>query len=171
MVKTDKSKDIVLIPHYNHPQQLYILAAVAVLLMVLVGWLSFVAGEHHQKSRTVSVAANNPGAGQFGGGLGGGLGSPRRGGSIGTVSSISANSITVQDRRSGMDSSFNLDSSTTVTNNGQVATVSDIKPGDLVLIRTSSADNKTAASIMLNPSFGGGPAAGQLPAPAQTQTN
>ncbi len=84
-------------------------------------------------------------------------GRPRRNFNIGTVKSISASSITVTNIRSGADTTFNITSSTTVSNNGSAAQVSDIQVGQPVLISPSTTSSTDAAKIMINPSFGSAP--------------
>lgn len=88
-------------------------------------------------------------------------------GTMGTVTAISSTSITVKDTRENKETTYSITSSTTVTDNGASSSVSAIKTGDQVLIRTSSSgssdsSSKVATSIQLNPSMpsggqGGGP--------------
>lgn len=86
----------------------------------------------------------------------GGPGMGRMNGAIGTVTAVSSNSITVENQMRGGTSTYTIGSSTTVTDGGESASVSDITVGDRVLVRTSQDDSGAAASIMLNPTFGGG---------------
>ena len=131
--------------------------AVAIVTLVLCG-ISFAWGVGYQKAK--QTAASNAGAndtGQFptqGGGPGGQgrFGNGQRP-NMGQVSTVSSESITVQDSRPNSTQTFKITSNTTVQNNGSTAAVSDIKTGDTVLITTSSSDTSTATRIMLNPSF------------------
>lgn len=143
---------------------LYIATAAAV---VLAGAGGFFGGIQYEKSVAGSGAqqgsmngTNVPGGSGFGG-RGGGF---RRAGGLGTVTAISSDSITISETQGPQSGSstatsktYKITSSTTVTNNGSSASVSDIKTGDRVIIRTSSSDTTTATSIMDNPSFGGAP--------------
>jgi len=81
-------------------------------------------------------------------------------GGVGTVSAVSSDSITIKNRRQGDETTYSITSDTTVTDNDESATISDVKVGDLVMIQSdddTDADTKTATSVELNPSFGGGP--------------
>ncbi len=98
--------------------------------------------------------------GDLGGGMmGGGQFGP---GGFGTVSKVDSGSITVEDQRQGEETTYSITTDTTITDNDESASISDIKVGDMVMIQSdddSDADTKTATSIQLNPSFGGGPGA------------
>lgn len=126
-----------------------VLAVIAVVVLVLLG---FYVGTLYQKSH------NQPGiAGygrmmsgrfdRFGGGMRGGLG---------TVTSVSSSSITITTDLNNASKTYSIDSNTKIYNNGQTASVSDIKSGDQVLIRTSGSGSTTATQIDINPSRGGG---------------
>lgn len=71
----------------------------------------------------------------------------------GKVTNVSANSITITDNRSGGSVTFKIDSNTDINNNsGDNAKVSDIKVGDTVSVRpTSATDDTTADTIVINP--------------------
>lgn len=120
--------------------------------VVLLCSLSFYGGVIYQKGHntTKSVAARTMlGSGRSGSGFGF---RARRGG-FGSVTAISASSITIQDQRTGISKTYNIDSSTQITNNGSAISASSIKVGDTVLIRAGSAGPTTATSILVNPSF------------------
>jgi hypothetical protein len=130
-------------------------------VIILVG-LSFYGGMAYQKSHQPKAAATtaaNASGGQ--GGLGGGqrFGNGQRP-TIGSVTAISATSITVQDSRSGTSSTLSITSSTQITDNGQTVAASDIQTGDTVLVTASTTDKTQAARILVNPSFGGSSGAG-----------
>lgn len=124
-----------------------------VVAVVLCG-VSFAAGMSYQKSHTKTPTAFGQGANGSGGP--GDFGNGQRP-NIGEVKSVSADSITVSNTRSGSDQTYKITSSTTVTNDGQTASISDIKTGDTVVVQTDSSDTSTATRIMLNPSFQGPP--------------
>lgn len=139
-----------------------------VLLLVIV--LGFVGGLHYEKShqRQANMKQTAMRGGRFSGGVNGGFGGgygqsgrtggrngAMRGGVFGQVTAVSATSVTVQNARTGSASALTISSSTTVTNNGQTAAISDIKTGDNVLVRTSTTDTKQAVQIMLNPQVHG----------------
>jgi hypothetical protein len=132
--------------------------------ILIVAILSFLAGMQYQKGKTPAtkaVSATN--SSQYGsgsgrsGGFGGGFQRSDR--AFGTVSAVSSTSITIQ-TRSGTTSTYTITSSTTVTNAGQSASVSDIQSGDTVIMTLDSSNTQDVSSIMLNPSFGGGGGAG-----------
>lgn len=122
---------------------------------LVVGLLGgFVVGT--QVGKSSSTVANDTGA--FGGQSQQGGGMMRRMGAFGTVTAVSDDSITIKDQMQGSTTTYAITSSTTVTNNGSSASVSDIKVDDTVAIQTdnsSSGDSTTATSILLNPSMRG----------------
>lgn len=75
------------------------------------------------------------------------------GGTYGEVTNVSDSSITLTDERLGGSVTFKIDSNTDVNDeNGDNAKVSDIKVGDNVLVRGTSATDDTAAdTIVINP--------------------
>lgn len=139
------------------PVSLPILVIGGLLLMVV----SFLGGTMYQRSNQpngTAVAGSqnlNANNGQsFGGASGRGTRQFR--GILGQVTSVSSNSITVQDLRSNSTYTLTVDASTVITNAGQASSISDVKVGDNVAVRLNSTDNKIAASINLNPKFPGG---------------
>ncbi len=80
-------------------------------------------------------------------------GGMRRMGGLGSVTAVSSSSITVQNQRTGTSTTYTIDSSTKITNNGATAAISDIKTGATVLVRTSSSSTTTATTIEVNPRF------------------
>jgi hypothetical protein len=144
----------------------------AVLAVVLLA-ASFYSGVAYQKGKspaTTQAANSTTQTGQFGGeggGFGGG-GGQRGNRAIGTVSAISSSSITVT-TRGGTAATYAITSSTTVTNGGSSASVSDIQTGDTVFIMLDTSNAKDAASIAVNPSFGGG--GGQATPDSSSSTN
>lgn len=135
------------------------IGAIIAAVVVLCG-ISFVAGMGYQKGHTKTATSQN--TGQFGqGGNQGGFGGPGGGfrngqrPNVGEVKAVSSDSITISNQRSGSDQTFKLTSSTSVNNDGNSASVSDIKVGDTVVIQTDSSDTSTATQIILNPNFQG----------------
>jgi hypothetical protein len=123
-----------------------------VCLSLLIGFFGGIAYEKGKVKTTSTTAASSQNSQNSFGGPGG---FRRGGGAIGQVTSVSDSSITVNNQRTGSDQTFKITRSTTVSNNGADAGVSDIKSGDTVLVRVSSSDTSTATSILINPSFGG----------------
>jgi len=135
-----------------------------IVLVVLLCGVSFAGGIAYQKHNTKTTTASNFAA----------MGGVRRqGGGIGTVSAISSTSITVTSQRTNTDKTYTINSSTTITNNGQTASVSDIQTGDMVIVVPTSSTSNTASRILVNPSFGGGFGGGTQTAPDSSsgQTN
>jgi hypothetical protein len=122
-------------------------------VIVLCG-LSFWGGTAYEKGH-VKSSASTPNFSRFEQGGVGRFNNGQRP-NIGDVTAISASSITISNNFSGSSQTFSISGSTTFTNDGTSATVSDIQTGDRVLIRTSSSSSATATAIDINPSFGGG---------------
>jgi hypothetical protein len=144
--------------------------AYIVVLLVLCG-LSFLGGTAYQKAHAKAATVTN---GNFGTAAGAG-GFGRRAGAIGQVTAVSSTSITIDNQRTGASSTYTIDSSTAISDNGQTVTTSDIQNGATVVISTSGSGSTTATRILVNPSFGGGSAgsssssSGSTPVQAQTQ--
>jgi len=126
-----------------------------VVVIVLCG-LSFLGGTVYGKHH---AGANRPSTGAFGRG-GGYIGGFRNGGGFGQVTAISSTSITVQNPRSGTSKTFAITGSTTITDNGQPVTTSDIQSGEIVIVQVAGAGSTTATSILVNPGSGGGTTSG-----------
>ena len=132
---------------------------VSVVVVIVVAVVSFYGGTRYQKSRQPAAVVNKTAAaaGGFGGGFGGrfGGGGARRG-IAGTVTAVSSTSITITGTADNASHTYSISSTTTVTNNGQSAAVSDIQSGNTVLVIANPSDTSQAARILINPSFGGG---------------
>ena len=133
------------------------------ILVAVVSAASFFGGMAYQKKNQQSVANNVspasenrqlPSEGSFGG-----RGGQQMGG-FGTVAAISESSISVKNSRSGSTTTYSITSSTTISNNGSAASVSEIKTGDTVMVRTSGSDLTAATQIMVNPDFQDRPGGG-----------
>jgi hypothetical protein len=152
-------EDSVTVPEH-HKKQLNLQSPVTlgVIGVVLVA-LSFYGGVAYQKGKTPvgSMTGSRQASSRFGGmGDYGGGGFSRGNRAFGTVSTVSDSSITVN-TRSGSSATYAITGSTTVTDGGQASSVSSIQTGDTVILTLDSSNTKNVASIMLNPSFGGGP--------------
>lgn len=122
---------------------------VLVVIALMTG--SFLAGiqyqKQQQKSITPTIAASNNGFG--------GQGLPRRGfGDMGTVTAITDASITVKNAQSGDIKTYTISSSTSITEDGNAITATQIQVNDTVIIQTGSADTTNATQIIVNPTFG-----------------
>lgn len=127
--------------------------ALAGLLLLGAG---FAGGLRYQQLRgtKVAVAATAPSArGQ--GGLGGRGGFRGQRPVFGQVTAVNSTSITIQ-AASGSTTTLSVTSATTVSNNGQAATINDVGVGDTVAVVADSTNTTQAARILLSPSFGGG---------------
>ncbi|HVV67207.1 MAG TPA: hypothetical protein VHB72_04030 [Candidatus Saccharimonadales bacterium] len=127
---------------------------VTVIAAILLCVASFYAGTAYEKNHNKSTATSGKFvSGQ--GGFGGGFGGRRMNGSIGSVTTVSSSSITVNDQRSGSTKTYSITSSTQITDNGSAVPYSDIQTGDTVLVTAGSSSSTTAERILVNPSFGG----------------
>jgi len=145
-------------PHRSAKTSLPRNPIVFIIVAVVLMGLSFYGGIAYQKSKhpaAATAASGNfaNGSGGFGGG--GGRFSGQRP-TIGSVTAISATSITVQDSRTGSSVTLSITSSTQITDNGQTVAASDIQTGDTVLVTASTSSSSQASRILVNPSFGGG---------------
>ena len=71
----------------------------------------------------------------------------RQAGIVGTVSSVSDQSITVNDTRTNTTVTLSITKDTTITKQGATAKTSDIKQGSRVMVRTSTDSANTATAI------------------------
>jgi len=133
---------------------------VGFLLFAAVAGASFYGGMSYQKGRQPTVNSANDGQagqsvpGQQGAGYGPMGGNAQ--GAMGKVTAISSSSISVEDARTSSATTYSITSSTTITDNGQSASTSDIAVGDSVLVVPNTSQSSQAAQIMLSPQVGGG---------------
>ena len=140
-VSSAKPKNTVSLSYNSHS----LLKVVAVIvLLVIAFWGGTVYGRHHTVATSKSAFSLRSGFGGF-----------SHGGGFGTVSAISASSITVDNSRTGQSTSYAITSSTKITDNGQSAAASSIATGERVVVVPSTSNSSDAASILVNPSFGG----------------
>jgi hypothetical protein len=124
----------------------------------------FASGVHYQKGRTpaASVAGANTDGPQFfqnGNGPNGAMSGSLGNDTIGTVSAISASSITVQDQHTGASKTYAITSATQIVKDGTTAAYSDITTNSTVLLTADSKNTGNALHITVDPSLGhmGGP--------------
>ena len=147
-------------------QTQYFVWAAVVILSCFIGFIGGVNYQkHHSNTITPTTASTTGGFSGQSGGFGG-----RRGGGFGQVTTVTASSISVANQRTGTTKTYTVNSSTTITNSGQVAALSDIQTGDTVIITVSSTDSTLATAIVVNPSFGEAPSAATNNS-ATTQSN
>lgn len=132
-----------------------------VVIAVVLATISFSAGMQYQKAKTpanptAKVVSTQTGSNGPADASGFGRRGPRGNRAFGTVNAVSSSSITVQ-TRSGNSATYTITSSTTMSNDGQSGNVSDIQTGDTVILTLDSSNTQNVTSILLNPSFGGGP--------------
>lgn len=121
-------------------------AVVGIAVVSFFGGIAYQKGKHNNTNTPAGYT-------QFG--MGGGRFSGQRP-TIGTVTAVSATSISVQNSRTNAVTTLAITSTTQITDNGSTVTASDIQVGDPVLVRKSTSNSQQAASIDVNPSFGGG---------------
>jgi hypothetical protein len=143
------------------------------LLLAVVCGLSFYGGTQYQKdhsngqvtpsTRRTDGTMNQP----FG--LRGQGGFRGQRGNLGSVTAISAASITV---RSATTTTYSISSDTIIMNGRQAAAASDIKVGDTVAVSANPSDNTHAARIVINPGPASRPTSNsQSPNPTDITTN
>jgi len=142
--------------NYSHnPQQNNTVYKVilGVILVVIIAGISFYSGVNYQKKHgsTSTTTASTNGVGP-GGGFGGRFSGSR---TIGTVSAISATSITVTPASGSSAVTYTINSSTVISDSGQTVSYTDIQTGDTVFVSASSSTSTIATRILVNPSFGG----------------
>jgi hypothetical protein len=127
----------------------YIILIVAVLILA-VGAGSFYGGITYQKNHSpvLTTAAAAGGTRMFGTGPSGRAMSDS---TFGTVTAISAASITVKDTRINITKTMTISSGTKVSDGGASSSLSAVKVGDEVIITASESDSATASEIILNP--------------------
>src|SRR4030042_5480459 len=124
-----------------------------IMLVVIFTAGGFFGGVFYQKNKVKSangnvngqVSENNQGPGRMGAGMNG------QRPNMGTVTAINSSSITIENSRSSSEKTYTITSSTKVSNNGETASLDDIKVKDEVMIMTNSSKSSEAAQIMLNP--------------------
>jgi len=126
-----------------------VLSVVVALLLGSVG--GFVAGTHIKmgSDKTATMSPSNA-DGTMNGRMGG-----RGMGTMGSVTKVADDSITIQDNRTGSSSTYAITDDTTITEDGSSVELNDIVSGDSVMIRTDgSSDTSQASSVIVNPAMG-----------------
>ena len=140
-------------------QNNFVKPIVIVVAVLILSGLSFYGGIQYQKGHQPKATASAGGQGSpFGrGGPGGGPGGGFRGQrpTFGSVTAVDASSITVNDQSSGSSKTFSITSATTITDNSQTVTTSDISVGANVAVIADSSSSSQASRILVNPSAGG----------------
>jgi hypothetical protein len=75
---------------------------------------------------------------------------------IGQVTAVSGKNITIQDQRTGSNTTLGINSSTQILADGQTASPSDIQTGDLVIATKESSHSSTASKIIVAPGSSAG---------------
>ncbi|HKR82422.1 MAG TPA: hypothetical protein VJR27_05510 [Candidatus Saccharimonadales bacterium] len=150
-------------------KNVYVKPVAVTLGAVLVVVLSFVAGAQFERHHSGKAA--KPLSGRFGQGVeqpsaGGRM---RHMGTLGTVTAVSASSITIQNSRIGGNTTYTINSATKITKDGVTASVGDIQTGATVVIQASGSDVAAASEIEINPSMDG--TTSQLPDMPSTNVN
>ncbi len=128
-------------------------SVIKVLVFILLLLVAFGLGKYygdHQTKSFVSNGSNTTAPSTNGGGF------RRGGGGFGTVSAVTSSSITIDNPRTGTSKTYSITSSTKITSAGQSASISSIAKGDRVIVMPSTNNSSIAATIIVNPSFGGG---------------
>ena len=133
-----------------------IIISISILILMVVG---FFGGIQYQKGHQPKITANfgsrSSPFGQGGSGGSGGFSGQRP--TFGSVTAVSASSITVDDSQSSSSTTFSITSSTSISDNGQTVTASDISVGETVVVIASSSASTQASRILVNPSTSGAP--------------
>lgn len=125
------------------------------LAALLIGMIGYSIGNH--AGRNGFMGRSGLGSGISRGDLDdlrgtGGMGYRGRGmmtGSVGEVTAVSADSITIKDTIRGGSVMYKIDSNTKVTENGTAKAVSDIKTGNTVRVSATGSDTTIATTILL----------------------
>jgi hypothetical protein len=141
--------------------RLWVLPLIVSMLLIAVGVGAFFGGISYQKGRQSNPVGVEDVAqsGRASPGQPGDVNGPMSGGGpgvMGEVTAVSSSSISVKDTKTGSSSTYSITSSTKVLNNGQAATISDIKVGDSVIVVPNTSQSGVADQIMLAPAKGGG---------------
>lgn len=134
----------------------YLKPAIAAVTVIVLCGISFTAGQSYQKSHSkdTQTTANTRFGSQGMAGGPGGFGNGQRP-TVGQVTAVSSDSITIKNDRTGSDQTLKITSSTVVENNGSTASVSDVKVGDTAFVQLDSNDSGAASRIILNPTMQG----------------
>lgn len=155
----------------HRPKRSVVKPLTALIIFIVLCGLSFYGGVAYQKDHAQTTPnATTASVGGYGGGVGqsGGRFSGQRP-IRGQVAAISPTSITVSNSTTGTSSTFSITSSTTISDNGQTVSTSDIQTGDTVFIIASTSSSTEASRILVNPSYGGGQSSpGSTSAPSAT---
>jgi len=145
----------------NQSQNNFVKPIVIVVAVLILSGLSFYGGIKYQKAHQPKTTASTVGQGSSFGGQSVPIGGPGGGGfsgqrpTFGSVTAVSSSSITVNDQMSNSSKTFSITSTTTITDNGQTVTTSDISVGATVAVIADSSSSSQASRILVNPSFGG----------------
>jgi hypothetical protein len=126
-----------------------------IIVMLVVAGLSFFGGVQYQKGHKITTISSSGQPGSTGGFGSGGRRFNGQRPTLGQVTAVSPSSITVQNQ-SGTSTTLAITSATTINDNGQTVTTTDISVGETVAVIASSSDSTQASRILVNPSFGGG---------------
>ena len=118
--------------------------------VIIVGILAFLAGVHVGKQHPKSPSSLSINSRRFN------VSRRARLSVFGTVSAVSSSSIAVQNFRTGNSNTYNITSSTKITDNGRPVSYNNIAVGATVLITKTNTSSSNAQLIIINPSFGGG---------------
>jgi hypothetical protein len=102
-------------------------------------------------SSTIATSSSSQSQTSSSGGSGMQTGSFMHSHIIGQVATVSDKSITVQDQRTGNNTTLTINGSTQIEVNGQAASASDIQSGDLVVVTKTSNTSNIAAKIIAAP--------------------
>ncbi|HEX7963215.1 MAG TPA: hypothetical protein VF466_01350 [Candidatus Saccharimonadales bacterium] len=143
----------------------FYLGIAAVVLVLAAGIGGFLDGVHYGKqhatasgtANTLGADGNGPLTRRFGNGPGGGGGTFRSSGGLGSVTAISASSITIKNDRDGTTKTYAITSSTQIEKDGTIGAYTDITVGATAIVTPDSANEDNALRITLMPaSFSGG---------------
>ncbi len=141
--------------HNKGGSGLFAKVGAGLLVVLIVAVLSFLGGMQYQKGKKSATTDQTASGGSSSQGFGGFQGGPGGGGRTnivrGQVTAISSTSISVQDSRSNSTTTLDITSDTTITDNGQTASLDSIKVDDNVVVRPNSSNSKQADQIILNP--------------------
>jgi hypothetical protein len=125
----------------NKQSKKILLIVVAIIYSIIIFYSGITYQKDHQPKAAISSTTS-----KFGG-FGGRSGASFANRLFGSVTAVSANSITVQNARTGTMTTATINNNTIITNNQQTVSASSISVGENIMIVLNPSNTRIAASI------------------------